>query len=206
MDEMNDSPVYYNNGFGSIFAYIILFVIIVWVFGGAFGGGFGGGFNRGGFANGLGTGLGLDALGMGGTSNFGFQNFRATCEAEKTEIKNTATTQYLIEQKASETQAVAMQQGRALQERMDYYALQDLRDKLNESQRENAELKSQMFTTSSLAPIVSQLNTIQNQMLIKPNITGVGVACPTTAILNGLGINSLNSCCSSNKCLNSTLV
>lgn len=205
MDEMNNTPYCYGGGFGSIFAYIILFVIIVWVFGGAFGG-----FGRNGFGNGFGTGL-IDGAALGyGTSNFGFQNFRATCDAEKTEIVNTARTQYLIEQQASATQAAVNAQGNALKERMDFYAIQDLRDKLNERERTISRLESERFTTNSLAPLAAQLAYIQANMLQKPEISGVGVACPSAAILNGFGVNPLNNtaynnCCCNNG-LNSTLV
>ena len=55
------------------------------------------------------------------------------------------------------------------------------------------ELKNQLFVKGQLAPITAQLNNIQCNMLVRPNVTGVGVACPSAAILNGLGINSLNN-------------
>ena len=70
-----------------LFGYIILFVIIVWVFGGAFGGN--------GFGWGRGFGGAYPCEGLG-TNNFGFQNYKATCDAEKAEIINTARTSDII--------------------------------------------------------------------------------------------------------------
>lgn len=178
------------NGIG-LFGYIILFVIIVWVFGGAFGGN-GFGFNR---DYGYGP-VGLPA------EVFGFQNYKATCDAEKTEIINTAKTQYLIEQKSAENNAVTTAQANMLAAKMDYYAYQDLRDKVSERDRTIAQLQNEIFVKDQIAPVTAQLADIRCNMLVRPNVTGVGVACPSAAILNGLGVNSLNGC----GCANSNLV
>jgi hypothetical protein len=56
------------------------------------------------------------------------------------------------------------------------------------------ELKNQLFVKDQLAPITAQLSSIQCRMLTKPEISGVGVACPSAAILNGLGVNSISNC------------
>lgn len=175
-DEMMSSGI-------GLFGYIILFVIIVWVFGGAFGGN---GFNR-----------GYGYAGYGG-DGFGFQNFKATCEAEKAEIINTARTQYLVEQKASETQAVVNAQTNMLATKIDFYEYQNLRDAVAERDRTISQLQNQIFVKDQLAPINAQLNTIQSNMLVRPNITGIGVACPSAAILNGLGVNQLGCNCNCN--------
>jgi hypothetical protein len=166
-----------------LFGYIILFVIIVWVFGGAFGGA-GFGFNRG-----FGYGPGLNA-----PDGFGFQNYKATCDAEKAEIINTARTQYLIEQKSAENNAVTTAQANMLATKIDYYKQQDLRDKISERDRVIAQLQNEIFVKDQLAPVTAQLADIRCNMLVRPNVTGVGVACPSAAILNGLGVNSLSNC------------
>lgn len=167
------------NGIG-LFGYIILFVIIVWVFGGAFGG------------NGFNHGL---AYGAYAGDGFGFQNYKATCDAEKAEIINTARTQYLVEQKASETQAVVNAQSNMLATKIDFYEYQNLRDAVAERDRTISQLQNQIFVKDQLAPINAQLNTIQCNMLVRPNVTGIGVACPSAAILNGLGVNQLGCGC-----------
>lgn len=171
----------------SLFGYIIAFVIIVWVISAITGncgfGGFGFG-NRGcGFANGF------------GFDGFGFEDYKAICQSEKANIVNTATTQYLIEQQAARTREVVTAESNALATKIDFYEYQNLRDTVAQKDREIMELKNQMFTKDQLAPITAQLASIQCNMLTKPNITGVGVACPNAAILNGLGVNSLNNGC-----------
>lgn len=170
----------------SLFGYIILFVIIVWVFG-AFTGGFGGfGFGNRGFANGFATGVGVEGYGLG------FEDYKAICESQKANIVQTATTQYLIEQQAANTNAVVTAQANMLATKIDFYEYQHLRDTIAQKDREITELKNQAFVKDQLAPINSQLNNIQCTMLVKPNITGIGVCCPSAAVLNGIGFNGFN--------------
>lgn len=144
----------------------------------------GNGWNNGFF----GDGFGYAPLG------YGFQNFKATCDAEKQEIINTATTQYRVEQQAAQTRELVQATANATQTKIDFYAYQAERDKNAELQREIAELKSNAYTTASLAPIKEAIAEIRCNMLTRPNVTGIGVACPSQAILNGLGLNTLNSC------------
>ena len=177
------------NGIG-LFGYIILFVIIVWVFGGAFGGG-------------CGNGWGFRGNNCGGTDALAFEDYKAICEAQKANIQQTATTQYLIEQQSAATQNVVKAQADALATKIDFYEYQGLRDKVAERDLVIAELKNKLFTKDQLAPITAQLSSIQCNMLRRPDVTGVGVACPSAAILNGLGVNSLNQC---NPCSNGTLI
>lgn len=170
--------MYSQSGIG-LFGYIILFVIIVWVFGGAFGNnGFGGWGNRVGY--GAPAGLAFD-----------FENYKATCDAEKDAIKQTATTQFLIEQQSAMNRELIAAQTNAINTKIDYYGYQNERDKNAELSRENMELRNQLFMKDQLAPINAQIASIQCNMLRRPDVTGIGVACPSAAILNGLGVNSL---------------
>lgn len=175
----------------SLFGYIILFVIIVWVFG-AFTGGFG---------NGFGYGFGNRAYGVGVDGyNLGFEDYKAICEGQKANIVNTATTQYLIEQQSANTRELVTAQSNMLATKIDFYEYQNLRDKVSERDREIMQLKNEIFVKDQLAPVNAQLADISCKMLTKPQISGVGVACPSAAILNGLGVNSLNygNCCGCN--------
>lgn len=169
----------------SLFAYIIAFVIIVWVISAITGNcGFGG----------FGFGFGNRAYGVGVDGyNLGFEDYKAICEGQKANIVQTATTQYQIEQQAALTREVVTAQSNALATKIDFYEYQNLRDTVAQKDREIMELKNQMFTKDQLAPLAAQLNSIQCTMLTKPNISGIGVACPNAAILNGLGVNSLNN-------------
>ena len=65
---------------------------------------------------------------------------------------------------------------------------QELRDRLSDAQRENLTLSNQLFVKDQIAPITAQLTSIQNNMLVRPNVTGVGAVCPNAGIINGLGL------------------
>lgn len=182
--------MYSHSGIG-LFGYIILFVIIVWVFGGAFGGNAFGPWGRNGVANACGF----------GCDNLGFEDYKAICEAQKANIQQTATTQFLIEQQSAANRELIAAQTNAINAKIDYYGYQNERDKNAELSRENMELRNQLFMKDQLAPITAQIASIQCNMLRRPDVTGIGVACPSAAILNGLGVNSLNhnnNCCSNN--------
>ena len=167
----------HTSGIG-LFGYIILFVIIVWVFGCMFNGG--GGFGFGGCGN-------RNAIG-------GYETLKETFESQKAAIAQTATTQFLIEQQSAQNRELITAQTNAINTKIDYYGYQNERDKNAELSRQVMELKNQLFVKDQLAPITAQLSSIQCRMLTKPDITGVGVCCPSAAILNGLGVNSLNNC------------
>lgn len=170
-------------GFGFL-ALFFLIIVAVW---NRNGNGWNNGFN-GGFMPWGGDGIGF------GASSYGFQNYRATCDAEKTDIINTATTQYRVEQQAAATRELVNSTASATQAKIDFYAYQAERDKNAELQRQVSELKSNAYTTAALAPIKEAIANIRCNMLTRPDVTGIGVACPSQAILNGLGLNSLNGC------------
>lgn len=169
------------------FGYIILFVIIVWVFGTMFGG----------------NGFAFNNRNCGYAPNMDFENYKATCEAEKANITQTATTQFLIEQQSATNRELITAQTNAINTKIDYYGYQNERDKNAELQRQVMELKNQLFVKDQLAPITATLSNIQCNMLRRPDVTGIGVACPSSAILNGLGVNSLSNC---NGCSNGALI
>lgn len=150
-------------------------------------------WNRGGMGFGYGNGYGMpygDGVGYG----YGFQNYKATVDAEKAEIINTARTQYITEQQSSATRELVQSTANTTQAKIDFYAYQDLRDKLAESQRENLILQNKLFVKDELAPVNATLASIQCNMLRRPDVTGVGAVCPNAGIINGLGINHLGGC------------
>lgn len=161
---------------------VIVFILLFAVFGNGnlFGRGFGGAC--GGFGD-------YDGA-------YGFRNFKATCDAEKAEIINTATTQYRGIEQAQLTRETVQATAAATQAKIDFHAWQDLRDKLAEQQRVNMMLQNQLYSDAKFNALQTQLSDIQCKMLRRPDVTGIGVSCPSAAILNGLGINSLrdNGC------------
>lgn len=207
MDEMNTPHYGYGSGIG-LFGYIILFVIIVWVFGAAFNGGCGGFGGFGGWGNRGNCGAGVVGTGLFANEALTFDVFKSVCDNEKADITRTATTQYLVDQKASETQAVVTAQSRMLAEKIDFYQYQELRDKITERDQKIMQLESRVYNDAKFNELSGQIAGIRCNMLTRPEISGVGVACPNSAILNGLGINSLynRNCGCNNNSLNYNIV
>lgn len=48
--------------------------------------------------------------------------------------------------------------------------------------------------TAQFNALATQVAAIQANMLVKPNVTGVGAVCPNAGIINGLGIGSSLGC------------
>ena len=169
-----------NFSWGGI-GFLAIFILLILAFFGR-GNGFGWGHNEMPYGN---------PYGMG----YGFQNYKAISDAEKAEIINTANTQYKVEQRAAATRELVQSTSNTTQAKIDFYAYQDLRDKLAESQRENLILQNKLFIKDELAPITSELSSIRCNMLRRPDVTGVGAVCPNAGIINGLGLTGLNNCC-----------
>lgn len=146
------------------------------------------------FGNGFGWGNGFPGFGGGWSpwgnlaGDFGFQNYRATCDAEKTEMMNFADIQHQISTTSAATQASIYADGNATRAMINEKTIQELRDRLSDAQRENLTLSNQLFVKDQIAPITAQLTSIQNNMLVRPNVTGVGAVCPNAGIINGLGL------------------
>jgi len=157
------------------------------------GGLFGNGFGYGNVFPGFGGNWGPWAL-NGAAGDIGFQNYRATCDAEKTEMMNFADIQHQISTTSAATQASIYADGNATRAMINEKTIQELRDRLSDAQRENLTLSNQLFVKDQIAPITAQLTAIQNNMLVKPNLAGVSAVCPSSAVINGLGINSLGTC------------
>lgn len=147
------------------------------------------------FGNGFGWGNGFPMFGDGnGYPQFGFQNYCKTCESEKTELRNFADTQHQIAVTSAATQSAIYADGEATRNLITQQEIQGLRERLDDAHRENLVLTNQLFVKEQLAPITAQLNSIQSNMLVKPSLAGVSAVCPSSAVINGLGINSLGGC------------
>lgn len=166
---------------------LVILLVLLFLFmrqGGLFGNGFG--WGNGGFGPGFGWGN------LAG--DFGFQNYRATCDAEKTEMMNFSDIQHQIATTSAATQASIYADGNATRAMITQQEIQSLRDRLDDAHRENLVLSNQLFVKDQIAPITAQLNTIQSTMLTKPTLSGVSAVCPSAGVINGLGINSLGGC------------
>lgn len=175
-----DKETYSWGGIG----FLALFFLIIIAFWGRGNNGWGNGWGNG-FGNGF-------FGGFAGPDGYGFQNYKATCDAEKSEIINTARTQYLTEQQSAQTRELVQSTANTTQAKIDFYAYQGLRDTVAERDRTISELKNMLFVKDQLAPVNATLASIQCNMLRRPDVTGIGAVCPNAGILNGLGINSLN--------------
>lgn len=162
---------------------IVLFLLFSLFGGRGWGNGFGG--NNG---CGCGNGLPFGAYPIGGIgfADFGFQNYKATCDAEKAEIINTARTQFLQEQGTAATQVAIKADGDATRAKIDFYAYQELRDKLAEAQRINSALENKLYTNAQFDVVNKELAEIKCKMLPKPDITAFGASC--TPVLSPLSL------------------
>lgn len=176
MDMMN------SNG-GVDWGWIIFLILILWFFVG--GNGFFGGFNRGnGFVAGdiLGQLQGRDASLSCGASN---------CEVERRSLITAADTNFRIIDQAQQTRNVVEAASATTNAKIDFYAYQDLRDKLAESQRENMMLQNKLYSDAKFGAIEAQLASISCRMAKQPEVYATSAVCPNAAVINGLGINGV---------------
>lgn len=153
--------------------WIIFLILILWFF---VGGGFGG-FGGLGYGNRAGAFLAGEVAG----SNCGASN----CEVERRNLVATADTNYRIIEQANATRTTVEATAQATQAKIDFYAYQDLRDKLAESQRENMMLQNKLYSDAKFGAIESQLASISCKMAKQPEVYAVSAACPNSAIYNG---------------------
>lgn len=152
----------------------------------------------GGWCNNFGGWSGFPMWGFGGVGvpgyGLGFEDYKAICASEKQEIINSARTQYLVEQQSAATQAVVNATANATQTKIDFYAYQDLRDRLNESERKVMALENQLFVKEQIAPLTAQVADIRCNMLTKPVVSGLGTSCNPiiTPVVNGFNGCSCN--------------
>lgn len=161
--------------------WIIFLILILWFF---VGGGFGGfgGFNRGSaFVAGDLLGQARDASINCGASN---------CEVERRSLITAADTNYRIIEQGNLTRATVDATAQATQAKIDFYAYQDLRDKLNETQRENMMLQNKLYSDAKFNSIESQLASISCRMAKQPEVYATSAVCPNAAVVNGLGVNA----------------
>lgn len=122
-----------------------------------------------------GVGGGFFGRGCGNGCNNGYFTDRDVWGAERQQIIDSARTQFLIEQRSADNINATNAMGNALGQKIDYYAYQDLRDKLAESKAENMALKSQMYSNAQFEALNSRLDKIDRQMVKRPPFWGQGV-------------------------------
>lgn len=111
----------------------------------------------------------------GGTSN---------CEVERREIIDSARTQYLIEEKANQTQNI-------LGQKIDFYQMQAQAEKLNDAKlailakdQTIERLKIEAAANARFGVIQNQLTNIENTMFVKPNVYPFSYICPPNPCCN----------------------
>lgn len=149
-----------NTTFGG-YGLIIFLVLLFWCFGG----------------NGL----------FGGCGNNRWSNCQGAspCEIEKQEIIDSARTQYLIEQKSAESTAALTAGQNVLASKIDFYAYQDLRDRLAEAQRQNMMLENKLYSDAQFNALSGKLDTISCQQLKAPTFIPYGGYVAATCGNNG---------------------
>lgn len=164
---------------GFSWGWIIFLILILWFF-------VGGGFNG---LGGLGYGNRAGAFLAGDLYGQSVAHGSGNHEVERRGLVTAADTNYRIIDQATATRATIEATAKATQDKIDFYAYQDLRDKLSESQRENMMLQNKLYSDAKFNVIESQLSSIACKMAKTPEVYAVSAACPTSAIVNGLGFN-----------------
>lgn len=91
------------------------------------------------------------------------------------ELKNTLSTQRLIEQTAGQNLAAVNAMQNAIGTKIDYYGYMDLRDKVSELQMKNSQLESQLYSNAQFGAINARLDRMDYMMIKRPPFFGTGV-------------------------------
>ena len=83
-------------------------------------------------------------------------NVVSNCQVEKQEIIDTARTQYLVEQTARATQDATAAGISSINNKIDNYAVQDLRDKLAEARNQNMMLQNRLYSDNKFNELSRQ--------------------------------------------------
>lgn len=112
-----------------------------------------------------------------------------TDEVERRGLITAADTNYRIIDQGNATRQVVEATASATQAKIDFYAYQELRDKLAEEQRKNVVLENQLYNDKKFSVIEAQLATIACKMAKQPELSTLSVAVPNSAIYNPCGCN-----------------
>lgn len=123
----------------------------------------------------FGGGCGSGFFGRGGNCGSNYTTDRDVWGAERQQIIDSARTQFLIEQRSADNIAATNAMGNVINQKIDYYAYQDLRDQLADSKAENLALKNQMYCNAQFGSLNSRLDAIDCQMIKRPPFWGSGV-------------------------------
>lgn len=149
----------------------------------------------------IGGGIG-NGLGFGNRNGCNFEggcNRVSNCQVEKSEIINSAKTQYLVEQQSSDTRTAIRDSRDAVmgQASRIYEAQQS--EKIFDLKMENQALKGQIYSDAKFNALEKQISdcccginqrfaSIECNMLTKPNLSGIASTCNgqiVPAILRG---------------------
>lgn len=114
----------------------------------------------------------------------------SNCEVERQTIINTATTQFLIEQKANETNMAIVTDGNKTREKIDFYAYEGLKDQLAQSRAENIALRGQIYSDAKFNALEMQLANISYNMPKRPPFYSAGGLPCATIYPTGCGSSS----------------
>lgn len=99
----------------------------------------------------------------------------AVCAADKQGIIDSARTLYAIEQQGNSVKEY-------LGNKMDFYAIQDLRDKLSDEKAKNLYLQGQLDNNARFYALDTKLNSISCNMCKKPELYCQSFTCDGTKI------------------------
>lgn len=174
---------------GFSWGWIIFLILILWFF---VGGGFSGFGGFGPYGRGAAYAAG-DLTGLLTARDISNSVGASNCEVERRGLVTAADTNYRIIDQAQQTRNTVEATAQATQAKIDFYAYQDLRDKLSESQRENMMLQNKLYSDAKFNVIEGQLANIACKMAKQPEVYATSAVCPNAAIINGLGFNGFTT-------------
>lgn len=94
----------------------------------------------------------------------------SNCEVEKQEIIDSARTQYLIEDKANNTNALILAEEATTRARMDYYALESLKDQLFLERTKNVQLENRIYSDQQFNALQSEIQHLSCELPKRPPV------------------------------------
>lgn len=112
----------------------------------------------------------------------GCLNGSTNCEVERRDIINTAATQFLIEQRSAETNAIVQASTNSINSKIDMYQYEAQKEKVADLKMENMFLKGQLADSERFNALDNRLNGIESNMAKAPKTYPYSYICPSPCV------------------------
>lgn len=132
-------------------------------------------------------GTGLNGRNVNADAVAGGCNRVSNCELERETLNNFYQTNLNVVNQGSLTRAELNAQANITNTKIDFYAYEAQKEKVADLKSENMYLRGQIADNAQFCNINSRLSQMECEMLKAPRLSGLAVACPSSAIYNGCG-------------------